>query len=513
MQLQRKIGSIGLLATALGGVVGSGWLFGPMYAAQIAGPAAVFSWILGGILMLCIALTFAELSAAFPLAGGMVRFSDMSHGPIVGFVLGWIVWLSSVVVAPIETLALLQYASNYLPNIMQNVGGIAVLTHLGMLFAALLMFFMCALNAVGAKFFSRTTVTIGFIKLIVPILTLIVLFKLDFHVNNFTDAQGFMPFGWKGIVTALPLGGVIFSFIGYSPAIQLAEEAKRPQFAIPLAVIGAVLGCIVLYTLLQISFVGAVQPGFLTHGWQHLSFPGDHGPFAGILTAFGIMWLVMIIYADAAISPFGTAYIYVAGTARTAYAMAEIGLLPKFMQKLNQFGVPVRTIALNYIVGLLLFLPFPGWQSMVGFLVSCFVVSYSIGPIALYCLRQQQPNVVRPFKLPFFRVMTLIAFYVCNLLVFWTGWATVSKLFFAMLVGFIVFFYRYLTDKSDRWQGYWKKSWWLVVYLIAITVISYLGSFGGGRNLIHFGPDFFVLAILTVVIFAWAVRSGKSHTS
>ncbi len=511
MKLQRKIGSIGLLAASVGGLVGSGWLFGPLFAAQIAGPAAVLSWIIGGLLMLFVALTFAELAAAFPVAGGMVRFGDMSHGPIVSFGIGWMVWLSSVVVAPIETLALLQYSSNYIPHLMHSVNDMPVLTGVGIAAAAVIMLIMCMLNALGAKFFSRATTGIAFIKLIVPIITLIVLFNLDFHVSNFQSTGGFMPFGWQGVLTALPLGGVIFSFIGYSPAIQLAEEARNPQRAIPLAIIGAILTCIILYSLLQVSFIGAMSPEFLQHGWAHLNFKGDNGPFAGILMSFGIIWLVMIIYADAVISPFGTAYIYTASTSRVVYALGEIGFLPKYMQKLNRFSVPVRAIALNYVIGMILFLPFPGWQDMVSFLVSCFVIAYSIGPLALYSLRMHKADQVRPFKLPAFRLMTLLAFYVCNLLLFWTGWHTISRLLIAMLVGVAFFIYRYYTDTTKKWQGYWKNSWWFFAYLIVLGIISYLGSFGGGHNIIHFGSDFVVLAVITVIIFYWAIKSGLRH--
>lgn len=508
MKFQRNISNIGLLAAAIGGVVGSGWLFGPLYAAQIAGPASILSWIIGGLLMLFIGLTFAELSSAFPVAGGMVQFGNMSHGPIVSFTIGWMVWLSSVVVAPIETLALLQYSSNYIPGLMEQVGDTSVLTHLGILAAAVVMSVMVVLNAVGVSFFSRATTAIAFIKLIVPVITVVVLLVLDFHWQNFQSNGGFMPFGWHGVLTALPLGGVIFSFIGYNSAVQLAEEARNPQRAIPFAIIGTLVICMILYTLLQISFIGAMQPSFLEHGWSHISFTGSNGPFAGILMTFGIMWLVMIIYADAVISPFGTGYIYTAATARTTYALGDVGFFPSMVKKLNSFGVPMRAMLVNYAVGMFLFLPFPGWQSMVSFLVSCFVVSYTIGPLALYTLRHHQPDQHRPFKLPAFRTMTLVAFYVCNLLIFWTGWDTVSKLLVALAVGFIVFVYRYITGQNKQWHNHLHHAAWLFVYLVAMGIISYCGSFGNGHNIIPFGVDFAVIAALTAVIFYWAVKAG-----
>src|SRR5690242_6827052 len=132
MDFKRTIGTPALLFSAVGGIIGSGWLFGPMYAAQVAGPAAILSWVVGGLLMIVIALTFAELASAFPVAGGIVRFAELSHGPLMSFTIGWMVWLSSVVVAPVETLALLQYMGNYLPGLVEKVAGTMVLTATGM---------------------------------------------------------------------------------------------------------------------------------------------------------------------------------------------------------------------------------------------------------------------------------------------------------------------------------------------------------------------------------------------
>lgn len=70
---KRIIGSVGLLLTAIGAIICSGWLFGAWRAASIAGPAAVFAWIIGAIIMLAIALTNVELGAMFPESGGLVR--------------------------------------------------------------------------------------------------------------------------------------------------------------------------------------------------------------------------------------------------------------------------------------------------------------------------------------------------------------------------------------------------------------------------------------------------------
>lgn len=506
MKFNRSITTIGLLFTAVGGIVGSGWLFGPFYAAQIAGPAAVFSWLLGGCLMMVIALTFAELATMFPLAGGMVRFAQISHGVFASYTMAWISWLAAVIVAPIETMAAMQYAANYLPWLAHKGSTGIELSGAGIAVAAVFMLLMCCLNMIGVKLFSKTNTYIVAWKLLIPIITIFILFT-GFHAGHFTQYGGFAPFGLKGIVAALPAAGVVFSFIGYSPAIQLAGEAKNPQRAIPIAIIGSLTLCIVLYVILQIAFIGSVSPAALAHGWGKLSFVGDAGPVAGIIALMGIAWFVKVLYVDAVISPFGTAYIYTASTARVTYAMTKNGYMPEIFQRLNKRGVPVLAILLNFVVGLLFFLPFPGWQAMVGFLVSCFVVAYAVGPIACMTLRRTMPDQERPFRLPFAGVTSLLAFYFCNLIIYWTSWSTVWRMLVTVGIGYIVLIaYRFI-DK-DKQPLDMAKAWWIFPYFVGLGLISYLGNFKGIK-VIPFGWDFAVIAVFSMVIFYFAVRAVK----
>lgn len=506
MQFKRSISPIALFFTAVGCIIGSGWLFGPMLAAQTAGPASIISWIVGGILMSIVALTFAELAAAFPMVGGMVRYVQMSHGPLMSFTISWIVWLSSVATAPIETFALLQYSANYFPTLMQNVDGVKTLTPLGIFVATIIMFFMCILNCFGAKFFSRSSNIIVFLKLLVPILTILILLNINFDLTSFTLANGFAPFGWQGIFAALPLGAVIYSYFGYTIVIQLAGETQKPQKAIPFAIIGSLLFCMILYVFLQVAFIGSLRPEDLALGWHNLSFKNDSGPFAGILERSGIGWFILLIYADAIISPFGTAYIYVASTARVTYALSDLGFFPAWLKKLNIHAVPMRAIWINFIAGMLLFLLFSGWQTMVSFLISCFVISYAIGPIALLTLRKAYPEQPRPFQLPYAKIIAPIAFYICNMLVFWTGWQTVSYLLIALGMGILMFVMQYIRLGYSSLLDEFNTALWLIPYFIGLGLISYLGSFGGGVNLLKFGMDFIVMALFSCVIFYYSVR-------
>ncbi len=509
--VKRSIGPMGILLAAVGGIIGSGWLFGPYYASQIAGPAALISWAVGGILMIFIALTFAELTSMLPVVGGVARFSHFSHGPLVSFTMSWCGWISSIVVAPIETMALLQYAANYIPNLARNVGMTHELTPFGIFIAAIIMLIMCIVNAYGIRLVTKTNAIIVVLKLGVPIFTAIILMSSSFHGVNFTT-ESFAPYGIKGVLAALPAAGVIFSFIGYNPAIQLAGESKNPQKVIPIAIIGSLIICIFLYLLVQAAFIGSVDTDLLKGGWKALDFKGDSGPFAGIARHMGLIWLAIILYIDAAISPFGTALIYTSAAARMNYAMTENGYLPLIMQKLNKKDAPIYAIGLNYILGLILFLPFPGWQSMVTFLVSAFVISYAVGPISLVALRHSMAEKTRPFKLPCEKICAPLAFYICNLLAFWTGWATLYKILILIAIGYLFLTFYKLTKHGRPLKLNFIGALWLFPYFAGLGMISYLGTFGGGKGMIPFGWDFFVLFLFSIVIFILAYISRIKPT-
>lgn len=507
MELKRSLGSFSLLFFAVGGIVGSGWLFGPYFAAQIAGPAAVLAWVIGGILMIFVALTFAELAAMFPVAGGSIRFLQISHGTLVSFTFAWVGWLSSVAVAPIETLALLQYATHYMPWLMFEKGGVHLLTGQGTIVAALVMGGMCILNVVGVKWLAKSNLLIVSFKLFVPILTAIILLTMHFNVSNF-HSHGFFAQGFHGVLSALPAAGIIFSFIGYSPAIQLAGEAKRPQFAIPFAILGALVICTILYVVLQSAFIGALEPSAFANGWTNLHFDGDVGPFAGIVTFMGLVWLVKLLYIDAFFSPFGTALVYTGSTARMAYAMGKNGYMSRRLMAINKAGSPARLILLNYLLGLLLFLPFPTWQTMMSFLVSALVFAYAVGPLSLIVLRTIKSQEARPFKLPCVWVMAFLAFYVCNLILLWTGWGVVYKMLLAVMSGyaFLLLYRKY--DDREKQAMEWHNCGWLFAYLVMIAVVSYSSSFGGGRGWLPFGWDFVAVAVQSLIVFKWAYVSG-----
>ena len=111
--IRRDVGAIALMFTGLGSIIGSGWLFGAWRAAQLAGPGAIYAWIIGAVVIMFVAFTYAELGAMFPESGGAVRYGHYSHGSLVGFVAGWAAWIAIVSVIPVEAEASVQYMSSW----------------------------------------------------------------------------------------------------------------------------------------------------------------------------------------------------------------------------------------------------------------------------------------------------------------------------------------------------------------------------------------------------------------
>jgi len=501
MTLPKSVSTITLLSSAVAGIIGSGWLLSPLACVKIAGPAAIITWIIGGILMMIVASTFVILTRTLPITGGTVRFFQLTHGHFAGFGFSWVAWLAWVAVAPIETMAVIQYSANYLPSLMTHSPS-PVLTDRGLCVAIIGMLIIAVINGMGMDTYKRINHIILAFKLIIPIVAAILLFSAQFHLQNFSGTNGFMPYGIKSIFAALPLAGVIYSFIGFNPVVQLAAESTNPRQAIPVAIFGALFICMIIYVLVQFAFITALPENSFSHGWSLTSFVGDKGPFAGLLTFFGFVWFVKALYLDAIVSPYGTALVQSLATSRITYGMCKNAYLPAYFMQTNRDGTPIRALMLNTAIGFLFFLPFPSWQHMVGFLVSCLVLGYVVGPLSLMALAHQQPDLLRPFSEKFIHVICIIALIICNLLIYWSGWEIVSKVTILFLIGYVVLGFMLLQKNNIalREKLHFKRSSWILPYLFGMGMVSYFGSFGGKHD-ISFGADFLVIGIFSMMIY------------
>lgn len=303
-------------------------------------------------------------------------------------------------------------------------------------------------------------------------------------------------------------GGTVFSLVGFEQAVQLGGESRNPQRDMPRAVIFSMLIGATIYILLQVVFIGALPHSALAHGWDHLTFEGIFGPFAGLAKGLGLGWLAYVLYADAIVAPSGSALVYTTTTSRISFGMAKNGSFPAAFEKTSKrTNVPVVGLIFTFLMGLLLFLPFPGWQSLVGFITSATVLMYAGAPLALGALRLQKPDAPRPYRLPWARVIAPLSFIAANFIIYWSGWEVDWKLYVAVLLGYVLMGISRLTHANPIEPPLeWASAIWLWPYLAGMAVISVLGQFGGGHHVIPFYWDLAAVAGWSLIVYYTALR-------
>ena len=513
--IRREVGTIALLFTGLGSIIGSGWLFGAWRAAGLAGPSAIWAWVLGAAIMTTIALTYAELGAMFPESGGTVRYGHYSHGSLVGFIAAWANWISTVSALPVEAEASVQYMASWPWRWAQDLyvhlpDGHGELTAPGLAIAAGLVIVYFLLNFWSVKLFARSNTAITTFKLVVPAATGLALIAAGFHAENFgVGVHGESnSTNFAAVLTAVATAGIVFSFNGFQNPVNLAGEARDPARSIPFAVLGSILLATVIYLILQLAYLGAVPPTLLAKaGWHGLDF---RSPFAQLALVVNLNWLAMLLYADAFVSPSGTGITYTAGTARMIYGMVRNGTLPAILGRLHPaYGVPRAAMWFNLIVSFLFLFFFRGWATLAAVISVALVISYLIGPVSALALRRTAERMHRPFRVAGLPVIAALAFIFATELLYWAQWPLTGEIILLVVIALPVYLFY---QAKDRWADFARQlhaSWWLIVYLPTIAFVSWAGSARfGGHDYLTWGWDLIVVAALGLMFFIWGAKSA-----
>jgi amino acid transporter len=510
--LQRSVGFYGLMFVSLGSIIGSGWLLGALSAAEVAGPASILSWILAAGLLSLLALSYAELGATYPVAGGAARFSYYSHGPIAGFMAGWAAWLQAVFIAPIEVLAAITYVNsvswvNEHFNMIQRVGDQPLLNGNGLVVALILMVLFTAMNLAGAKFLSESNLIVVIWKTAVPVVAVAVVAMLQFKPENFHAGGGFMPFGVHGVFAALT-GGVVFALQGFEQAVQLAGEARDPKRDLSRAILTAMAIGAVLYAALQLVMIGGLDPANLVGGWKKPlgTDPSAYGAWYTLALVLGAGWLAKALIIDAVISPAGTGVVYLGTTARLSYALGEEREMPAALASTSKKGVPVVSILVAAVIGTLALGPFKSWNALVNVVTSATAIMYAFAPLSLASLHKVDGARPRSYRTPAPGFVLPAAFCAANLIIYWGGFATTWKLVCAMAIGLILFAIGAVVRKTDAGKTL-RNAYWIGPWLAGHLVVGYLGRYGdGATNLLPGWIDILVVIAFSLAIFYWAIR-------
>lgn len=505
-----------LIMIGIGSIFGSGWLFGAGSAAQVAGPAALVAWVIGVIFIGMIAMSYAEVGSAYPIPGGMARYGHLSHGPVLGFLTGWAVWIATASLIPIESIAATQYMTSWSFGWAKGLVDPAThqLTLSGTAVSLILTLALWLTCFWSVQLLARANTVLTLVKFAIPVLAVLALVGSGFHTSNFTDHGGFAPYGWPAVLTAVTTCGVVFAFNGFQAVVNLGGAAKNPGRAIPVALIGALALGLVIYSALQVAYLGSVPPELLERagGWQGVNL---NSPFADLAGLLMLHWVVTMLQFGAFISPAGSNIANVASAAYMVTNLAETGFFPRKLAAVHpRYGTARPAMWLNLAFSVVLLLTVGrSWQALAGVVSAAMVISYLIGPIAVGVLRRTRPELPRPFRLPAAGVLCPVTFAFAACALYWSKWPETGKITVLTLVAAPVAALVLWRRGERQLLRQFAPAWWMIAFLVWTATVSALGGEEfGGRGVLPGVLGTALIAVTAPVFYFWAVRSGvKAH--
>lgn len=392
--LKKSVGFMSALSLVAGTVIGTGVFFkaSAVTEATQSVSLALFAWFLGGLITMCAGLTGAELAAAIPEDGGLVRYIERPYGKFWGFLTGWaygIVYFPANVAA-ISIAFGTQFAGLFglSDSWIVPVGMITALS-------------VALLNFISAEFGGWVSSVTLVVKLL-PLAAIVILGFLhpggvDFRLFPIT-AGPHREF-WSALGTALL--ATMFAYDGWIHVGSIAGEMKNPRKDLPKAIALGIIIIMLVYLLVNAVFL-YVEP--INHVAGNLNVSMDvaekiFGGMGGKIVTIGIL-----------VSVYGGLNGYTMTGMRVPYIMGKQKTLPfsKAFAKLNKAGVPWVSGIIQYIIACLMMLSgqFDAITNMLIFVIWFF---YCMAFVGVITLRKKEPDMNRPYKVPFYPVIPIIA--------------------------------------------------------------------------------------------------------
>jgi amino acid transporter len=525
--LKKQISLVGLIALAVSVQVGSGWLLATLAAASLAGPASLITWVLGAVFFAVIGVAWMEIGTMMPRSGAGVRYPRLTHGAFLSFFNGWGYLIAAFALPVIEAQAVISYVGGHYPELgwLTKSGGSVILSWTGIFVGFGLLFLFFLLNSMGAKLLSESNKWVTVWKLVIPLVTAALMFTA-FNSSNFTIGGGFTAMGSGTIFSALAGGGIVFAYSGLRQILDFGGEAVNPQRNIPIAmIVGGLLIPLVIYALLQIGFLGAINwgdAGVKAGDWAGLQGSDwASGPLLNAVTAAGFTWFATLLLTDAALSPAATGWVWLGIGARSVYSMSVNGELPKQAQKINKYGTPMVALLVCTVLGFFFFFPAPSWYSFVSQVSVALTLSYVMGGPVMIVLRRTAPDMPRPVRVKGAYFWAIAGYIASLMLIYFAGWVSLINLFTVVFLALPLY-----AAYNSVLSGYSKQvvSW---VLSGAFTVVWILIAIGGGwlftrdqqQRADSWGfPAYFTAMTVSIVVFlavlyVVSTKEGRRHLS
>ncbi|MDD3265881.1 MAG: APC family permease [Burkholderiales bacterium] len=496
------------ITIGVGSIIGSGWLFASYKASKVAGTVALGSWVIGAFIALLVALLLAEVATYYSKETGLfARLLSLTHNPDMGFIISSSNWFCTIIIIPAEAEATIQYLSQAYPAISDYVFTDNHFTALGLFFVCITMLMYGLINYWGIRLFAKANNLITTFKLIVPAATAIIFLSVSYHPENLTSFQGTIaPYGYGKMFTAVVACGIFYSFYGFNTITFFSAELENPQKNIPLALISSILICLIIYLLLQYSFLVALDPvQVATKGWDSFNFDS---PLAQLAVLFGMNWMAILLYVDAAVSPSGTGIIFVGSSARIFTGMAQDGQMPKIFGKIHPLhGVSRLSIVTTLAFCMALVIFFDNWDKIM-IVVSVFMAISCIAvPVAFVKLRKMDPA-KRPFTMPAGLTVSYISYIAITYLLTQCGFlAAIVSLGFHVAL-FLIYCVVYYGNLKMSFRAL-LSSWSMFAYLILACALSYATD----STLVGELEHFIILVVLATINYYFMINQKNYQLS
>ena len=486
-ELKRSLGALNLVLLGIGCVIGTGiFVLTGRAAAQFAGPAIMISFVITGVLCAFVALCYAELASALPVSGSAYSYTYVSMGELVAWIMGLLLLLEYGLAASTVAVgwsgyfaSLMQDLHIHIPAALTAAPGVPVHDRNGAVIATGIMNLpavvaigaVTCLLVVGVSESATVNNIVVFIKLTV-VLAFIGIGSHYVHPANWSPlVPAQIPAPPPGtpmdmghqIIRALwsvitgtnssryGIGGVIhgaavifFAYLGFEAVSTAGAEARNPARDMPIGILGALVICTILYIGTSAVLVGIVP-------YASLDNPA---PIAMAVNQIGLPWFAVLVKIGAIAGLSSVMLVLLYGQTRIFYTMSRDGLLPHALALVHKrFKTPwVNTIIVGVaaacaagFMSLDALSDLSNVGSLAAFALVCMTVIY---------LRFSSPNLVRPFRTPFFPVVPILGAVMCALLLMslMAGAAT-RNFFLTYLAGGIVLYFIYGVRNSELGKG------------------------------------------------------------
>lgn len=392
--LKKTIGFTAALSTVAGTVIGSGVFFKASAVTEATGSVSLsmLAWLIGGVITICAGLTGAELAAAFPETGGLTRYIEHSYGEFLGFLAGWaqaIIYFPAAIAAlavvfGTQTCNLLGIDNKWIIPI-----GMAVALSISLL------------NFISAKLGGW----VQSVALVIKLLPLAAIVLLGFMHSGGTNFSLFPVEAGVHHSFATSLGNALlatmFAYDGWIHVGNIAGEMKNPRKDLPKAIAIGLTIIMIVYMLVNAVFFWVLPISSISGNLNAASLAAKHifGGIGGKLVTIGIL-----------ISVYGTINGYTMTGMRIPYIMGKQSKLPfsNAFAKLNKAGVPFVAGLIQYVIAVLMMLS-GSFDQITDMLIFVIWVFYVMAFIAVIFLRRTQPNLNRPYKVPLYPWIPMIA--------------------------------------------------------------------------------------------------------